>query len=69
MNDCYDKYIQYAPRPIERVEIPFGDGVLPGYLALPHEPKNGEKFPCAIGIDGMDGSKEIMCSMYGDKML
>ena len=22
-----------------------------------------------IGIDGMDGSKEIMCSMYGDKML
>jgi alpha-beta hydrolase superfamily lysophospholipase len=22
-----------------------------------------------IGIDGMDGSKEIMCSMYGDKFL
>ena len=69
MVDCYNRYIEYAPRPIERVEIPFGDGVLPGYLALPHEPKDGEKFACAIGIDGMDGSKEIMCSMYGDKML
>ena len=69
MVTCYDKYIKYAPRPIERVEIPFGDSFLPGFLALPHEPKEGEKFPCAIGIDGMDGSKEIMCSMYGDKML
>ena len=66
---CYDKYIEYAPRPIERVEIPFEGGVLPGYLALPNIPKEGEKFPCCIGIDGMDGSKEIMCSMYGDKML
>jgi len=69
MVECYDKYIEYAPRPIERVEIPFGDSFLPGFLALPHEPKEGEKFACAIGIDGMDGSKEIMCSMYGDKML
>lgn len=69
MVDCYNKYIQYAPRPIERVEIPFQGGVLPGFLALPREPKPGERFPCAIGIDGMDGSKEIMCSMYGDKML
>ena len=42
---------------------------LPGYLHLPREPKPGEKFPLVIGIDGMDGSKEIMCSMYGDKFL
>jgi hypothetical protein len=42
---------------------------LPGYLHLPREPEAGEKFPCVIGIDGMDGSKEIMCSMYGDKFL
>ena len=69
MKACYDKYIEYAPRPIERVEIPFAGGVLPGYLALPYAPAAGETFPCAIGIDGMDGSKEIMCSMYGDKML
>lgn len=69
MVDCYNKYIEFAPRPIERVEIPFEGGVLPGFLVLPHKPADGEKFPCAIGIDGMDGSKEIMCSMYGDKFL
>jgi dienelactone hydrolase len=68
---CYDRFAALMNRPIERVEIPFGrEGKsLPGYLHLPRAPAAGEKFPCAIGIDGMDGSKEIMCSMYGDKFL
>jgi dienelactone hydrolase len=68
---CYDKFAALMNRPIERIEIPFGDAgkVLPGYLHLPHQPAPGEKFPLVIGIDGMDGSKEIMCSMYGDKFL
>jgi dienelactone hydrolase len=66
---CYDKFAAMMNRPIIRVEVPFGGKTLPGYLHLPREPKPGEKFPVAIGIDGMDGSKEIMCSMYGDKFL
>ncbi len=66
---CYDKFAAMMNRPIIRVEVPFGSKTLPGYLHLPREPKPGEKFPVAIGIDGMDGSKEIMCSMYGDKFL
>ena len=66
---CYDNFAARMNRPITRVEVPFGDKSLPGYLHLPREPKPGEKFPCAIGLDGMDGSKEIMCSMYGDKFL
>ena len=68
---CYDKFAGLMNRPIERVEISFGGKrkSLPGYLHLPRQPKPGEKFPCVIGIDGMDGSKEIMCSMYGDKFL
>lgn len=68
---CYDKFAQYASRPVRRIEIPFGGAgkSLPGYLHLPREPKRGEKFPCVISVDGMDGSKEIMCSMYGDKFL
>jgi dienelactone hydrolase len=66
---CYDKFAAMMNRPIIRVEVPFGGNTLPGYLHLPREPKPGEKFPVAIGIDGMDGSKEIMCSMYGDKFL
>jgi dienelactone hydrolase len=68
---CYDKFAALMNRPIERVEVPFGrkGQSLPGYLHLPRKPEPGEKFPCVIGIDGMDGSKEIMCSMYGDKFL
>jgi dienelactone hydrolase len=68
---CYDKFAEFAPHPVQRVEVPFGGKgkSLPGYLHLPRQPKPGEKFPCVIGIDGMDGSKEIMCSMYGDKFL
>ncbi|OGA50308.1 MAG: hypothetical protein A3G25_16585 [Betaproteobacteria bacterium RIFCSPLOWO2_12_FULL_63_13] len=68
---CYERFAALMNRPIERVEIPFAakGQSLPGYLHLPREPKRGEKFPCAISIDGMDASKEIMCSMYGDKIL
>ena len=68
---CYDKFAEYMSRPVERIEVPFGgDGqFLPGYLHLPHKPAPGEKFPLVIGIDGMDASKEIMCSMYGDKFI
>ena len=67
---CYDRFAALMNRPIERVEVPFGNGKsLPGYLHLPRAPGRGERFPCAIGIDGMDGSKEIMCSMYGDKFI
>jgi FrsA-like alpha/beta hydrolase family protein len=71
MNHCYGRFAALMNRPIERVEIPFGVSgkALPAWLHLPREPKPGEKFPCAIGIDGMDASKEIMCSMYGDKFL
>ena len=69
MNACYGKFIDYAPRPIERVEIPFGDASLPAYLHLPRAPAPGERFPCVLAIDGMDACKEIMVSMYGDKLL
>jgi dienelactone hydrolase len=69
MVNCYDKFAAFMNRPIERIEVPFAGKVLPGYLHLPRDPKPGEKFPLVIGIDGMDGSKEIMCSMYGDKFI
>jgi len=69
MNHCYAKFIQYAARPIERVEVPFGAQFLPAYLHLPHAPAAGEKFPCVIASQGMDGCKETSASMYGDKLL
>jgi fermentation-respiration switch protein FrsA (DUF1100 family) len=66
---CYNKFVEFAPRPIERVEVPFAGKSLPGYLHFPRKPMPGEKFPCVISLDGMDASKEINCSIYGDKFL
>lgn len=65
---CYKKYIAHAPTKIERVEIPFGHTTIPAYLHLPRG-WNGEKLPCVLTIDGMDGFKEIMHPLYGDKIL
>ena len=69
MNHCFAKYIQYAKHPIERVNIPLGNKAMPAYLHLPHKPAPGEKFPCVLYIDGMDGCKEMMVSAYGDAHL
>ena len=69
MNECFKKYMERAPHPIERVEVPFGNQSLPAYLHLPHAPKNGEKFPCILAVGGMDGTKEHGVAMYGDKLL
>jgi len=61
---CYDKYIQYAPHRIERVEIPFQDGkTLP---ALLHYPNAGKPpYPCIVYYPGMDAIKEDT-AMYAD---
>ena len=69
MNDCYANFIRYAPHHIEKVEVPFQGGFLPAYLHLPHKPQAGEKFGCIISIGGMDGSKENMVAIYGDRFL
>ncbi len=69
MNHCYAKYIPYANHPIERVEVKFGAKAMPAYLHLPRKPEPGEKFPCVLYIDGMDGCKEMMVSAYGDPLL
>ncbi len=69
MNECYAKYMAYAAHPIEKIEVPFGNKTLPGYLHLPRKPEKGEKFPCVLAIPGMDGTKENGVAMYGDKLL
>jgi dipeptidyl aminopeptidase/acylaminoacyl peptidase len=55
---CYDKFIQFAGRPIERVELPFEGKTLSALLHLPPRAKAGEKVPCVLYIPGMDGVKE-----------
>jgi dienelactone hydrolase len=66
--ECYLKYAQYAEHEIRRVEIPFGGKSLPGYLHLPSK-RPSSKLPCILAIDGMDGFKEMMHSLYGDRFL
>lgn len=69
MNDTYQRFIRYAGRPIERVELPFGGHSLPGYLHLPRTPITGERFPAILAIGGLDTNKETQVSIYGDRFL
>jgi fermentation-respiration switch protein FrsA (DUF1100 family) len=55
---CYDKFIAYAGRPIERVELPYDGKTIQAVLHLPPRRKAGEKVPCIMYIPGMDGVKE-----------
>lgn len=66
--ECYARFAQHAPHRIERVEIPFGASSLPGLLHYPPG-WQGERVPCVLTLDGMDGFKEMMHPMYGDKIL
>ena len=66
--ECYDKFIQFADRPIERVELPFERSSLPALLHFPNGMKPGEKLPCVLNIPGMDGVKEDT-PLYGDPFL
>ena len=65
---CYDKFIQFAGRPIERVELPFEGKSLSALLHLPPRMKAGDKAPCILYIPGMDGVKEDN-PIYGDPFL
>jgi dipeptidyl aminopeptidase/acylaminoacyl peptidase len=55
---CYDKFIQFAGRPIERVELPYEGKKIHAILHLPPNRKAGEKVPGIMYIPGMDGVKE-----------
>jgi dipeptidyl aminopeptidase/acylaminoacyl peptidase len=64
---CYDKFIQYAGRPIERIEFPYQGKFVQGLLHLPPM-RAGEKVPCVMYIPGMDGVKEDN-PMHNDPLL
>lgn len=55
---CYDKFILYAGRSIERVELPYQGKSIQALLHLPTGIKAGAKVPCVMYIPGMDGVKE-----------
>ncbi|HEY7167669.1 MAG TPA: prolyl oligopeptidase family serine peptidase, partial [Candidatus Binatia bacterium] len=65
---CYDKFIQYAGRRIERVEFPCQGSRVQALLHLPANFRTGEKVPCVMYIPGMDGVKEDT-AMNNDPLL
>lgn len=67
-NACYAKWGQFATHHVERVEIPFGDAILPAWFHLPPG-YDGGRVPAVLACGGMDAFKEIQISMYGDKLL
>ena len=65
--DCYTRYAALAHHRVERVEIPMGEHVVPGWL---HFPLIGEPpYPTVIMLPGMDTFKEKLVWGYGDKMI
>ena len=69
VNQYFAGFMRFAPYPVERVDVPFGDKFMPAYLHMPRQPAPGEKLPLCIQIGGMDSSKENMVQLYGDRML
>lgn len=65
---CYDKYIQFADHPIERVDLSLGEKKMAALLHLPRQPARAEKFPCILYQPGMDGVKEDN-PLLGDPLL
>ncbi len=66
-NGCFAKFIEHARRPILKVEIPFEDTSLPGYLHLP--PGAAGPVPCVVFLGGMDNFKELLVTEPSDKFL
>ena len=62
-NRCYDKFIKYAPRPVERVEIPFEGKSLPGLFHLPS--KNSKRVPCVVHLGGWICSRRCLTPFTG----
>ncbi len=58
---CYDKVREYAPYPIEHVDVPWGDQAVSGNL---HLLPDGRRAPCVIFIPGCDMTKEMYPHPY-----
>src|SRR5581483_3935050 len=66
--ECYDKFIRFAGRPIERIDLPYEGNNIAALLHLPPGLKAGEKVPCVLYIPGMDGVKEDN-PLYGEPFI
>jgi dienelactone hydrolase len=66
--DCYARYGALADHLVEAAWVPFQGRQLPGWLHLPPG-YDGGRIPALIAFSGMDGYKERVVAMYGDRWL
>jgi pimeloyl-ACP methyl ester carboxylesterase len=67
-NECYSAYARLADHHVERIDVPFEDGLIPAWLHLPPGYEGG-RLPTVLSCGGMDAPKELNVSLYGDKFL
>jgi len=56
--DAFKRAMQLGRENYERVEIPYGDGVIPGVLVNASTP--GKRAPIMVYVNGLDSSKEML---------
>ncbi len=66
--DCYAAYARLANHKVEAAWVPFQGKALPGWLHLPPG-HSGGRIPAVVAMPGMDGYKERVVAMYGDRFL
>ncbi len=66
--ECYSRYAKFADHHVEAAWVPFQGKALPGWLHLPPGYRSG-RIPTVIAFSGMDGYKERVVAMYGDRFL
>jgi hypothetical protein len=57
---CWDKAVDLAPVPGERVAIPYADTTLPGYFFRAPDAEPGEQRPLVIMNNGSDGNTALL---------
>lgn len=57
---CWDKFVDLAPVPGERVQIPYEDTTLPGYFFRAPDAGPGERRPLVVLNNGSDGATSHM---------
>jgi pimeloyl-ACP methyl ester carboxylesterase len=57
---CFADGVALGDPPVERIDVPYEDSALPGYLVRPAAPRQGERSrsPLLIGVGGFDSSAE-----------
>jgi dienelactone hydrolase len=65
---CFESYGRLADHHVESVAIPFHGKTLPAYLHLPPGHTDG-RIPVVVSIPGMDGFKERLVQLSGDRWL